>query len=106
MHVNIHKNQKVDLICKYSSLAINFNFIMEIRKLYKGKYLISPDGYIFIAFLIDTHIGHIPSHMDIWQYGVMAIFMQYGHIVSDMANMGVYQESNANVAIWSRRFID
>jgi hypothetical protein len=40
MHVNIHKNQKVDLKCKNSSLAIDFNSIKEIWKLYKGNYFI------------------------------------------------------------------
>ena len=47
MHVNIHKTQKVDLKCKNSSLAIDFNFIKEIRKLYKGKY---PIRSILLSF--------------------------------------------------------
>ena len=33
------------------------------------SYMPWPDCYIFIAFLIDTHIGHIQSHIAIWQYG-------------------------------------
>ena len=35
----------------------------------------------------------------------MAI-LQYGYMALDLANMGVYQESNENVAIWSRHLID
>ena len=46
---------------------------------------------------IDTHIGHIQRRIAIWQYG---------HIVSDIAIMRVNQESYANLAIWSRGFID
>ena len=35
----------------------------------------------------------------------MAIY-PYGHMALEMANMGVYQESKAIVAIWSRRLMD
>ena len=47
MHVNIHKNQKLDLKCKTSSLAINFNYIKGIRKSYKGKHAIGPYLVLF-----------------------------------------------------------
>jgi hypothetical protein len=39
------------------------------------------------------------------KYGHNGI-LPYGHMAWDMDNIGVYQESNGNVAIWSRRLID
>ena len=40
----------------------------------------SPDCYICIGLLVDTHIGPILSHNGIRPYGHMAIFWGYGHI--------------------------
>ena len=48
MYVNIHKTQKVDLKSQTSSLAIDFDFIKEIQKLYKGKYPIG--AFLLLSF--------------------------------------------------------
>ena len=91
MHVNIHKNQKLDPKSKNSSLAIDFNFIKEILKLYKGKYLIRA---ILLSFFtgksnqltVLTRLLHFHCFLDrhpYWPYpkpyGHMAIW-RYGHI--------------------------
>ena len=83
MHVNIHKNPKLDLKCKNSSLAIDFNFIKEIRKLYKGKYLIRA---ILLSFFtgksnqltVLTRLLHFHCFLDrhpYWPY-----IKRYGHM--------------------------
>ena len=80
---------------------------------YNQRY-INPYYYILVngTAEIDQNMYFAPfAH---FPYGYMAILPKYGHnaiihygyMAWDMANMGVYQESNANVAIWSRRFID
>ena len=40
----------------------------------------SPDCYIYVGLLVDTHIGPILSHNSIRPYGHRAIFWGYGHI--------------------------
>jgi hypothetical protein len=82
MHVNIHKNQRLDLKCKNSSLAINFNFIKEIQKLYKGKYLIRAIVLSFFTgksnqLTVLTRLLHFHCFLDrhpYWPY-----IKRYGH---------------------------
>ena len=40
MYVNIHKTKQVYLKSQTSSVAMDYDFIKEIKKLYKGKYSI------------------------------------------------------------------
>ena len=53
----------------------------------------------FTAFSIDTHIGHNLYHMAIWPYFDYMATKPFGYMSPDMANMGVYRNTNTNAAI-------
>ena len=103
MHVNIHKNQKLDLKCKNSSLAIDFNFIKEIRKLYKGKYLIRA---ILLSFFtgksnqltVLTRLLHFHCFLDrhpYWPY-----IKRYGHMAIWPYCLNMAITPYCHMAIW------
>ena len=64
MHVDIHKTQKLDLKSQSSSLAIDFDFIKEIPKLYKES--ITPD-------LFCSHFMNVHMHIQLQLFSILNI---------------------------------
>ena len=102
MYAYIHKTPKVDLKSQTSSLAINFDFIKKIQKLYKGKYPIRSFLRSFFTGKTNqlnalTSLIHFDCFLDKHPYRPYP--KPSSPMVSEMAKMGVYQESNTIVAI-------
>ena len=103
MLVNNHKNQKLDLKCKNSSLAINFNFIKEIQKLYKGNYLIRAILLLFFIgkfnqLTVLTRLLHFHCFLDrhpYWPY-----IKWYGHMAIWPYCLNMATTPYYHMAIW------